>query len=76
MKTRALSIGGRVILLKSVLNSLPLYFFSLFKGPKGILNELEAFGGGGDNVKAKTSWVCWERVTGPIDKGGGSHSIT
>ncbi|XP_071694378.1 uncharacterized protein [Rutidosis leptorrhynchoides] len=32
-KARSVSFGGRLTLVKSVLNSLPLYFFSLFRAP-------------------------------------------
>jgi hypothetical protein len=39
-KGRNLSIGGRVTLINSVLSSLPLYFFSFFKAPACVLNEL------------------------------------
>jgi hypothetical protein len=37
---RNLSIGGRVTLIKSILSSLPLYFFSFFKAPVYVLKEL------------------------------------
>ncbi|GJX04072.1 RNA-directed DNA polymerase, eukaryota [Tanacetum coccineum] len=33
-KARALSIGGRLTLVKSILGSLPIYYLSLFKAPK------------------------------------------
>jgi hypothetical protein len=32
-KAKSLSFGGRITLIKSVLSSLPLYYFSLFKAP-------------------------------------------
>ncbi|KAI3794113.1 hypothetical protein L1987_36740 [Smallanthus sonchifolius] len=32
-KTKNLSIGGRVVLIRAVLDSLPVYFFSLYKAP-------------------------------------------
>jgi len=35
MKTKATFIQGRVTLITSVLNSIPIYFFSFFKYPKG-----------------------------------------
>lgn len=40
--SKYISLGGRVILLKSVLHSLPIYFLSLFKAPKGIIFVLES----------------------------------
>lgn len=39
-KGRNLSIGGQVALIKSVLNSTPLYFFSFYKAPKVVLNSI------------------------------------
>ncbi|XP_071741242.1 uncharacterized protein [Rutidosis leptorrhynchoides] len=41
-KMRSLSFGGRVVLIKSVLNSLPLYYFSLFRAPPSVLKILES----------------------------------
>ncbi|KAJ9557995.1 hypothetical protein OSB04_012609 [Centaurea solstitialis] len=38
-KSRFVSSGGRLTLVKSVLGSLPLYYFSLFRAPRGVLNE-------------------------------------
>ncbi|KAJ0558319.1 hypothetical protein HanIR_Chr07g0334971 [Helianthus annuus] len=40
-KSHLLSIGGRVVLVKSVLESLPRYYFSLYKAPKKIISDLE-----------------------------------
>lgn len=36
-----LSFGGRLVLLKSVLTSLPLYYFSFFKVPPFVLNQIK-----------------------------------
>lgn len=38
---KTLSLGGRLTIIKSVLNSLPLYFFSLFTAPKTVISSLE-----------------------------------
>ncbi|XP_076889995.1 uncharacterized protein LOC143540928 [Bidens hawaiensis] len=40
-KAHSLSIGGRVVLIKSVLESLPVYYFSLFKVPDKVVENLE-----------------------------------
>ncbi|GJW12197.1 RNA-directed DNA polymerase, eukaryota [Tanacetum coccineum] len=41
-KTKTLSIGGRLTLLKSVLGASPLYCMFIFKAPKGVLKEMES----------------------------------
>jgi hypothetical protein len=41
-KCKNLSICGRLILLKSVLSSIPVYFLSFFKAPSGIISCLES----------------------------------
>ncbi|KAJ0625065.1 putative RNA-directed DNA polymerase [Helianthus annuus] len=41
-KAISMSIGGRVTLIKSVLESLPTYYFSLYKAPVAVLNGLES----------------------------------
>ncbi|XP_021991187.1 uncharacterized protein LOC110887939 [Helianthus annuus] len=73
-KASVLSIGGRVTLIKSVLQSLPIYYFSLFKVPVGVIKQLEAimrkFLWGGTGADRKTCWVSWECVTSPISSGG------
>lgn len=60
-KAKTLSIGGRVTLIKSVLESLPTYFFSLYRAPAQVINELERIRkqflwGGSDNIN-KIHWV-------------------
>jgi len=37
-----LSFGGRLVLLKSVLSSLPVYFLSFFKAPTAIISSIES----------------------------------
>ena len=41
-KTKNLSLGGRLVLLKFVLSSLPVYFLSFFKAPAGIISSIES----------------------------------
>lgn len=41
-KVRSLSMGGRLTHLKSVMESLPTYYYSLYKAPVKILEIIEA----------------------------------
>ena len=40
---RLLSLGGRLILIKVVLNGFPVYWFALAHVPKSILNKLKKY---------------------------------
>jgi hypothetical protein len=65
-KNRFLSFGGRVILLKSVLTSLPIYTLSFFKAPSGTISSIESlfinfFWWGGEDSR-KTSWISWKSI--------------
>jgi len=41
-KSKHLSMGGRLVLLKFVLSSLPVYTLSFFKAPSGIISTIES----------------------------------
>jgi len=41
-KSRYLSFGGRLVLIKSVLSSLPVYALSFFRAPAGIISSIES----------------------------------
>nr|GEY62337.1 RNA-directed DNA polymerase, eukaryota [Tanacetum cinerariifolium] len=73
-KMKMLSIGGRLTLVKSVLGSLPIYNFSIFKVPKCVLNELEGirrkFFNGHVQDSKKASWLNWNNVLMSKDRGG------
>ncbi|XP_071713260.1 uncharacterized protein [Rutidosis leptorrhynchoides] len=60
-KMKTLSFEGRLVLIKSILNSLPLYYFSLFRAPPSVLNILESvrrvFFWGGTDTGSKIPWV-------------------
>ena len=73
-KRKLLSFGGRLILLKSVLSSLPVYFLSFFKAPTGIISSIESiflkkYWGGGEDIR-KIAWVDWNSVCLPKEEGG------
>jgi len=46
-----LSFGGRLVLLKSVMSSIPVYFLSFFKAPTGIISSIESI-----FLKKKLGW--------------------
>ncbi|GJU62051.1 RNA-directed DNA polymerase, eukaryota, reverse transcriptase zinc-binding domain protein, partial [Tanacetum coccineum] len=73
-KMKALSIRGRLTLLKSVLGSSPICYMSMFKAPSQVLKRLKAirchFFNGADVKENKMSWVKWNRVLASKDKGG------
>ncbi|KAF5754385.1 putative RNA-directed DNA polymerase [Helianthus annuus] len=73
-KAKNLSYGGRITLLKSVLNALRTYFFSLYKAPAKVLDILErlrrVFFWGGSDDNSPMSWLAWEKVIAPIEYGG------
>jgi len=65
-KSHNLSMGGRLILFRYVLSSIPVYFLSFFKAPSGIISTLEyifnAFFLGGCEGIRKITWIKWETV--------------
>lgn len=73
-KAKSLSFGGRVTLLQAVLNSLPIYYFSIFKVPAGVLTKLEKirrkflWNGGGQG--SRIHWASWEQITRSKANGG------
>ncbi|GJX55522.1 RNA-directed DNA polymerase, eukaryota [Tanacetum coccineum] len=73
-KLKTLSIGGRLMLTKSVLSSLPLYYMSSFKVPKGVLKKMEStrrnFFNGVENSDKKISLVSWKKVLASKKNGG------
>ena len=73
-KSKHLSFGGRLVLLKSVLSSMHVYALSFFKAPSGIISFIESilnyfFWVGNDNQK-KNSWVDWNSVCLSKEVGG------
>nr|GEX16998.1 reverse transcriptase domain, reverse transcriptase zinc-binding domain protein [Tanacetum cinerariifolium] len=63
LKANMLSSGGRLTLIKSVLGSLGIYYFSIFKAPKAVFKVLEslrdAFFCGATGNKRKIAWIKW-----------------
>ena len=74
-KARTLSRAGRLTLIKSVLNSLPVYYMIMFKMPKSIAMKIvkiqrSFFWGGGNGEKKNHSIVKWSSIELPKELGG------
>jgi hypothetical protein len=73
-KCKNLSLGGQLVLLKSVLSSVPVYFLSFFKAPSGIISSLDSifsnfFWWEGEDVR-KISWIKWDNICLNKENGG------
>eukprot|EP00253_Pinus_taeda_P035520 PITA_35520 len=80
---RALNMASRMVLIKAVLQSMPLYLFSLMAAPKGVLKAIRQlqrnflWGNSGPNRKwALVKWkkVCTPKITGGIGLRDPEHS--
>ncbi|GKB30759.1 putative RNA-directed DNA polymerase [Tanacetum coccineum] len=73
-KSKNLSFCGRLTLIRSVLDSLGVYYFSTFKAPKKTINKLECirrkFFWGRNLVENKITWIARKKVISPINHGG------
>lgn len=69
-----LSKGGRLILVKNVLASMPIYLLSLYQAPKMVTNQIERimrdFLWGSSRDKRKIHWVNWKDICKPMVNGG------
>jgi hypothetical protein len=79
-KGKLLSLGGRLVLINSVLSNMVLYMISFFLLPKGVLQKLDyyrsRFFWQGDSEKKKYRLVKWSVVCKPKDQGGlGIHDL-
>ena len=52
-KGKMLSVGGRLVLINSVLSSLPMFMMSFFRIPKGVLKKLDFY-------RSRFFWQCDE----------------
>jgi hypothetical protein len=71
---RWLSLGGRVILVKSVLESIPVYWLSLANIPKCTLNNIRRrmfnFLWTGNKLKEGVHLISWKKLAKPKKVGG------
>lgn len=69
-----LSVGGKEILIKSVLQAIPVYVMGIFKIPDSVCDELTKavrnFWWGADREKRKTHWRAWDTLIKPKQCGG------
>jgi hypothetical protein len=73
-KGKLLSSGGRLVLVNSVLSSLPMFMLSFFGIPKGVLKKLDyyrsRFFWQGDEHKKKYRLAKWSILHKPKSVGG------
>ena len=79
-KGKLLSLGGRLVLINSVLSNMVLYMISFFQLPKGVLKRLDYFRSRffwqGDSEERKYRPAKWSVVCSPKDHGGlGIHDL-
>ena len=79
-KGKNLSTGGRLTLINSVLNSLPMYMMSSFEISKGVWKKLDYFRSRffwqSDEHKRKYRLVKWDILCQPKNQGGlGIHNL-
>jgi hypothetical protein len=75
-----LSLGGRMILINSILSNMALHIISFFLLPKGVLYKLDyyrsIFFWQGDKEKKKYRLTKWSVVCSPEDQSGlGIHDL-
>jgi hypothetical protein len=73
-KAKYLSYGGKLVLLNSVLSSLPMFMMSFFEIPKGVIKNLDhyrsRFFWQGSSQKHRYRLAKWDILCRPKDQGG------
>eukprot|EP00253_Pinus_taeda_P003177 PITA_03177 len=71
---RALNMASRIVLIKAVLQSMPLYLFSIMAAPKWVLKSIKQlqrnFLWGSSGPNRKWALVKWEKACLPKNTGG------
>ncbi|WMV11057.1 hypothetical protein MTR67_004442 [Solanum verrucosum] len=72
--TKTLSIGGKTVMIKAVLSSLPMHILSVIQPPKTIIKQMEMvmanFFWGDTHGKNKHHWIKWRDLCYPTHEGG------
>jgi hypothetical protein len=74
-KNKYVSPGGRVVLINSVLASIPIFYLSFFKMPSGVRRDIirlqrNFLWGTSASGGNKITWVSWRDVCRPKKEGG------
>jgi ribonuclease HI len=69
-----LSSGGKEVLIKAILQALPVYAMSVFQFPAGLVEELNQlirdFHWGDEHDRRRMHWLSWDKLTQPKLCGG------
>ncbi|XP_019227829.1 PREDICTED: uncharacterized protein LOC109209105 [Nicotiana attenuata] len=69
-----LTYGGKAVLIKSVLQAIPLHTLSVLHPPKATFSQIEKifsnFFWGMDGNKNKKHWIAWKDMCFPVEEGG------
>ncbi|KAK3230420.1 hypothetical protein Dsin_002301 [Dipteronia sinensis] len=79
-RDKLLSVGGKEILVKAVVQSIPTYVMSLFQLPKGLISEIHKmcarFWWRSSDTRRKIHWCSWQRMcAGKTDGGLGFRDL-
>jgi hypothetical protein len=71
---KLLATGGKDVLIKSVVQAIPVFSMSCFKLPRGLCQAvnsiIRSWWWGSKDGKRKTAWVSWETMCSPKYAGG------
>lgn len=74
MIVKVLSSGGKLVLIKSVLYAIPLYYISLVEPPKSVMrylaNILASFFWSDNEGGHKCQWISWSKICFRYEEGG------
>nr|XP_027077000.1 uncharacterized protein LOC113700749 [Coffea arabica] len=72
--SKMLSMGGKIVLLRSVMCSLPVYLLQVLQPPKAVLLHFgrvcNAFLWDSSIDSKRTHWAAWDKVCRPVEEGG------
>ena len=73
-RSKLLSLGGKLILIKQVLSSIPIHNLSVFDVPAIVLDRIDRlfaiFLWGDQEVSQKRHWISWEAISTTVAEGG------